>query len=362
MKKNIIKLFDPVIGNNEKKAVDRVLKSGYWASGSGEGDVKKFEKLFLDYTNAKSCIAVNNGTSALHLALSLYDIRGKEVILPSITFVSTAHAIIYNGGIPIFAEINPTTLCIDVDDVTKKITKKTKIILPVHFGGMACDMKKLKKISTEYKIKLVEDAAHATGTKFCDSKIGSIGDATCFSFHPVKNLAMPTGGAITLNGKNSKEFEKILKSRRWCGIENRKASKYEINELGWNFYMNEFSAAIGIEQLKKIEKLNNKRRKIARRYFNSIQTNEKMPFLETCSYHLYWIQVKKRDKFMKKMLDEGIQTGIHYNPVHKMNFYDKKQKLSISEKVGDTIVSLPIHPNLSDKDVEKIIKTTNRLL
>lgn len=153
-----IKLFDPHVGRREEKAIVDTLYSKFWASGAGIGKVLEFEEKFRKYTKASSCVAVNSGTAALHLALSLFDIKGKEVILPSLSFVSTAHAVLYNGGIPIFADIKEDTLCLDPENVRKKITKKTKIILPVHFGGFPCDMKQFLDIKKENKINVVEDA------------------------------------------------------------------------------------------------------------------------------------------------------------------------------------------------------------
>jgi len=357
----MIKLFDPIIGEEEKKAITKVLQSKFWASGSGTNNVLKFEKKFAKYVNAKKCIAVNSGTAALHLALSLLDIKNKEVILPSLTFVSTAHAVLYNGGIPKFVDVDPKTLCIDPNEIKKAVSKKTKVILPVHFGGMPCYLDEIQKICVNKKIEIIEDAAHAVGTSFKKKKIGSNGMAVCFSFHPVKNLAMPTGGAITLNDKNYKKYESKLKSLRWCGITNRKGVKYDVDKVGWNYYMNEFSAVIGLEQLKKLGKLNERRRKIAKIYSNEIQIDSKMPFNKECTYHIFWLQVKNRDNFIKKMRAKGIETGIHYLPVHKMSIYKGKHNLPKTDEISKKIVSIPIHPNLSDYEIDKIIKNTNKL-
>ncbi|MGQ0790781.1 MAG: DegT/DnrJ/EryC1/StrS family aminotransferase [Nitrosopumilaceae archaeon] len=356
----IIKLFDPAIGIKEEVTVRKVLKSGFWASGLGIKNVLVFEKQFRKYIGSKECVTVNSGTAALHLALSLYDIKNKEVILPSLSFVSTAHSIIYNGGKPVFVDVDPVKLCIDPQMVKKALTKKTRLILPVHFAGMTCELDEIIELSKKFNIKIVEDAAHAAGTSYKNRKIGSHGNVVCFSFHPVKNLAMPSGGAITLNDENSKMFREILKSKRWIGISNRKGAKYDVTDIGWNYYMNEFSAAIGIEQLKKLDKSNTKRRKIAKRYSEEIQVDRKIPFSKNCSYHLFWIIVKNRDYFMNKMQQNNIETGIHYLPIHKMKFYNCKSKLPITEKVAKNIVSLPIHPNLTDEDISRIIKLTNR--
>ena len=360
MKKKI-KLFNPLIGHQEELAIKKTLKSRFWASGAGTGNVLKFENEFNNYIGSNYCVALNSGTAALHLALSLIDIKNKEVILPSFTFVSTAHSIVYNGGKPVFIDVDPHTLCIYPDSIQKSITKKTKIILPVHFGGMACNLDEIISICKEYDINLIEDAAHAAGTTFKRKKIGTHGIAVCFSFHPVKNLAMPTGGAIALNGKKSNAYRKILQSRRWCGISNRKGSKYDVNQIGWNYYMNEFSAAIGLEQLKKLDTMNRKRKQIAKIYSKRINLDRKMPFNEECSYQLYWIQVKNRDNFMKKMNERGIETGIHYLPLHKMSFYKGNQKLPITQSIEHQIVSIPMHPNLTNSDVSWIIKSVNEL-
>jgi dTDP-4-amino-4,6-dideoxygalactose transaminase len=358
--KNRIKLFDPDIGKEETLATKKVLESKFWASGSGVGKVLEFEKKFKKYVSSDYCIALNNGTAALHLALSLINIENKEVILPSLSFVSTAHAVLYNRAKPVFVDVDPKTLCIDPKMVQKVITKDTAVILPVHFGGMPSNLDVLSGLCKDHKLVLVEDAAHAAGASFKHTKIGSHGTAVCFSFHPVKNLAMPTGGAITLNGKKSDRFDKILRSRRWCGISHRKGVKYDVTDLGWNYYMNEFSAAIGIEQLKKLDKMNSKRIKIARRYSKEIDAEIKMPFDKDCVYHLYWIQVKNRENFMRKMKDNNIETGIHYRPIHTMTFYKKNIKLPVTEEAGRKIVSIPIHSNLDEPDVDKIIKLVNR--
>ena len=355
-----IKLFDPQIGRNEENAIKNVLKSRFWASGAGTGKVKDFENNFNQYIGSKSCIAVNSGTSALHLALSLFDLNGKEVIIPSFSFVSTAHAVIYNGGKPVFVDIEPDTLCLDPDKIRKRINPKTRLVLPVHFAGMPCNLKEISNICKEHKLTIIEDAAHAAGASYNKKRIGTYGSAACFSFHPVKNLAMPTGGAITINMKTSKKVRKILLERRWCGISNRKGVKYDVTDLGWNFYMNEFSAAIGLEQLKKLDNLNSKRKKTAKRYSKEINMERKMPFDKNCSYHLYWIQVKNRKFFMKKMTESHIETGIHYLPIHKMKYYNQNKHLPITENTSKSIVSIPIHPNLEDESVDKIIKLVNQ--
>ena len=273
-----IKLFDPLIDESESKIISKVLKSKSWASGSGTGNVYKFEQKMNRYLGSNECIAVNSGTAALNLSLSLAEIKNKEVILPSLSFVSTAHAVILNGGKPVFVDIEPDTLCINPDEISNAITKNTKVILPVHFAGMPCNMKKINSLCKKHNLLLIEDAAHATGSMYNNKKIGTHGTAVCFSFHPVKNLAMPTGGLIALNNKQSKKFRKLLDAKRWCGITDRVGSDYDIKDIGWNYYMNEFSAAIGLEQLKKLNHTNSRRKQIAKTYSIKILIEKKMPF------------------------------------------------------------------------------------
>jgi len=354
-----IKLFDPVIGVSEKNVLIRVLKSKFWASGSGVGAVSRFENEFKKFVQSNSCIAVNSGTAALNLAFSLLDVKNKEVILPSMSFVSTAHCIVENGGIPVFVDVDPNTLCINSEKIEYAITKNTKAIISVHFGGMPCNIKKINKIAKKYNLYTVEDAAHASGTTFNKKKIGSHGNLVCFSFHPVKNLAMPSGGLISINHKNHKKFKQLLSSRRWCGITNRNDSDYDVKEIGWNYYMNEFSAAIGLEQLKKLSYLNKIRKNIAKKYSTEINLETKMPYDENCSYHLYWILVKNRQKFRQRLYENGIETGTHYKPIHLMSMYKKNISLPITESAGKNIVTLPIHPNLKKHQIKKIINSVN---
>ena len=358
--KKIIKLFDPSIGKEEEIAIKHVLTSKIWASGAGAGKVSEFESKFRKYTNSKNCVAVNSGTAALNLALSLYDIKDKEVILPSMTFVATANAVIMNGGKPVFIDIDKNTLNIDLEHLKSAITHKTKIILPVHFGGLSCEMDKIKSIAKKNNLKIVEDAAHAAGSKYKNAKIGSHGNAVCFSFHPVKNLAMPTGGLIAINEKNDKKIRESLLAKRWCGITNRNGVNYDIKQIGNNYYMNEFSAAIGLVQLKKLDMLNNIHRKIAKRYSQEIKLNTKMQFNKNCSYHLYWILVKNRDQFRKKMSECGIETGTHYKPIHTFSLYRSKTKLKNTENIGKSIVNIPCHSTLKESDIEKVIRLTNK--
>ena len=220
---------------------------------------------------------------------------------------------------------------------------------------------KINSLSKKYNLKIIEDAAHATGASYKNKKIGSHSMGVCFSFHPIKNLAMPTGGLISINDKNHEKIRELLSARRWCGITDRKNTLYDVKEIGNNYYMNELSAAIGLTQLKKLDKLNSIRKKIAKRYYQEIKLNTKMQYDKNCSYHLYWILVKNRNEFRKKLSRHKIETGTHYKPVHTFSLYKSKAKLKITENVGKSIVTIPCHPNLKESDIDKIIKSINLL-
>ena len=355
-----IQLSKPLVTSAEESIINKVIKSHFWASGSGVGYVKKFENSLNKFTGSNTCIGVNSGTAALNLALSLFDLKNKEVLIPSLTFVSTAHAVILNGAKPIFVDVNPETLCLDEKQIQNSITKNTKAIIPVHFAGFPCNLTAIRSICKKNNLYLIEDAAHAIGSTFNNKKIGAHGDAVCFSFHPVKNLAMPTGGAITINHKNHKKFRKQLESRRWCGISDRNNVDYDVHELGWNYYMNEFSAAIGLVQLKKLNEMLKTRKRIAKFYDREINLENKIPYSTDCSYHLYWILVENRKQFRKKLANEGIETGTHYKPVHHMSYYKNKKPLPITEKISNEIVTIPIHPNLTDNQLSKIVHFVNK--
>jgi len=179
----------------------------------------------------------------------------------------------------------------------------------------------------------------------------------------VKNLAMPTGGMIAINDRNHKKIRDTLLARRWCGITNRKGPHYDVRDIGWNYYMNEFSAAIGLIQLNRLNSSNQARKEIAKRFCKELKAEQTIPYTKNCIYHIFWILVKNRKSFMKKMFDFGVETGIHYKPIHNLTYYNKKNNnLPVTDKISEKIVSIPIHPNLSDNDVSFIIKSINKII
>jgi dTDP-4-amino-4,6-dideoxygalactose transaminase len=358
-----IKLFDPHVTSQEADAAAQVLMSHNWASGAGTGKVKAFEENLCRYLGADDVIAVNSGTAALDLALRVLDVRGKDVLVPSLTFVSTAHAAVYNGANPVFVDVDPVTLCMDPADLEiKSRAANGAAVVPVHFGGMPCDMKAIMDVAAK-GMYTVDDAAHACGAEIAGKKVGSIGHMTCLSFHPVKNLAMPTGGAIAVNGPSKAELRKKLNSLRWCGIDNREGTSYDVTSVSQNYYMSEVSAAIGLVQLDKLDRLNGRRRQIAKRYSSEIKQAEKMPFSHDCAYHLYWILAPRRSELIKHMNEKGIEVGTHYRPIHTMTAYSQiKAEVPVTEKLGKEIVTIPIHPNLTDDDVSQVVDAVNSFL
>ncbi|KKQ74297.1 MAG: putative pyridoxal phosphate-dependent enzyme, partial [Candidatus Woesebacteria bacterium GW2011_GWB1_38_5b] len=338
-----------------------------------------FEEKFSKYCGVKYGVSCSNGTKAIHLALMAVGIKaGDEVILPALTFASTAHAVLYVGATPVLADIKPDTLCIDPEDIKKKLTLKTKVIMPVHYGGHPAELTDIIKIANK-KIAIIEDAAHACGSFYKGIKIGNITPLTCFSFHAVKNLATGDGGMITTNNKTQAER---LRQLRWLGIskdtwkriEKIKTSEkfrvkgygwyYEIHELGYKYHMNDIAAAIGIAQLAKLEKSNEKRRMLARRYTKKLACLEEVVLPTVYDHvvsaqHNYVIQAKKRDELHLYLRNKNISTGVHYMPIHMHPLYKKMaktSKLPVTEKVWRNLLTLPLYPQLTSQEQDKIIK------
>jgi perosamine synthetase len=362
----MIQVFKPFMGEEEIDAVAEVLKSGWIGLGPKTAGL---EKGFAEYIGVEYAVGVNSATSALDLALKLLQINhGDEVIVPTITFVSTAHVVAYNLGTPIFADVDPTTLSIDIEDVKRKISLRTRAIIPVHYGGRPVDMDRLKDVSGN--IPIIEDAAHACGGVYKGRKCGSLGDIGCFSFHAVKNLAMGDGGALTINDGAMAERAKRL---RWLGIDKGTWDRSEIDksywweyfvdEIGLKCHMNDIMAAIGLVQLSKLEMMNSRRKEIAKIYseaFRDVEWIEIPPDDNDeykSSWHIYHIKVDRRDELSIYLQENGIATGVHYKPIHLYSCYGNRPVLPVAEKTFLRILSLPMYPGMSNEDVEKVIDT-----
>ena len=246
----MIKVAIPITGMDEYKSIKEIILSGKFVSGK---KVENFEKKFAKYIGTKYAVCFNSGTAALHASLSALNLKkNDEVIVPSISFVSTATAVLHQNCTPIFCDVNLENYCLSIDDLQKKISKKTKAIIPVHFAGSSCDMKKMMKIANKNNIKIIEDCSQAHGTKFYNKKVGSFGEMSCFSFYATKHMTTGEGGILCTNNKN---IFRYCKSFRNHGMIDRDTHSF----LGYNYRMSELNASIGLVQLKKIDKINSRR-------------------------------------------------------------------------------------------------------
>lgn len=368
----IIPLFKPSMENQEVKAVREALFSGWIGLGP---KTQEFEEKFSDYIGVKYAIGVNSGTAALHLALKALDLKTKdEVITTSLTFVSTNHAILYHRAKPVFADIYEDTLTLNIEDIKRKITSRTRVILPMHYAGHPADLDEIMDIAKEKNIYLVEDAAHACGAQYKDRYIGTFGNLTCFSFHAVKNLSVGEGGMITTNNK---KFAERIRKLRWMGInkttwdraKNQKkySWQYSVDEIGYKEHLDDIHSAIGLVQLKKLKRLNQRRRQIVSIYneaFNKIKwitIPTERPYVKS-SYHLYVIKVSStfRNKLIDYLASKGISAGVHYFPNHLYSIYRPyRTHLPVTEDIYRRIITLPLYPDLKDSEVRMITKAVS---
>jgi dTDP-4-amino-4,6-dideoxygalactose transaminase len=349
---NFIPIAKPIIGKEEKKAVNRVLASGMLAQGK---EVEEFEKRFAKYIGTKHAIATTNGTSALMLALVGLNIKG-EVLVPSFTHVSTATSILYAGAKPVFVDIDPDTYCMDPADAKKKITDKTEAILPVHLYGQPCQMDELRDLAQRDELYIVEDACQAHGAEFKGKRVGSLGDAGCFSFYPTKNMTTGEGGMVTTDND-------MLALRMRAYRDHGQEQKYCHTTLGYNFRMTNIHAAIGIEQLKKLDRFNKARQANAKYYNKAIEDVEKTPFEALhCKhvYHQYTLWVDEREKFLQHLTANSIGYGVHYpRGAHQQPVINSSARLKWTEEACDHVASIPVHPSLSKKDLERVAEAVN---
>jgi len=341
----IVPIAKVELGEEEINAVVEVLKSGRLIQGE---KVEEFEKLFAQKVGAKYAVAVSSGTAALHIAYLALIKPGDEVLVPAFTHISTASMICFARGKPIFCDIDSKTFTIDLDEVKRKITIRTKAIAPVHLFGNACEIDEILKMAREYGLKIIWDAAQAHGTKYKGKDIGCFDDVVCYSFYPTKNMITGEGGMLTTNNPELYEKFKLLRSH---GQE----SKYYHTMLGLNYRMTEVEAAVGIEQLKKLDNMIDKRRQNAEFLNKELSQLEgiTIPFVKEYvkhSYHQYSILLDKkinRNKFIEALGERGIGIGIHYpTPLHKQPVFNSSEKLPVCEDLSQKILSLPVHPGV----------------
>ena len=362
-----------LIEEDDIDAVVTVLRSDWITTGP---KIAEFEQGVADFVGVKEAVAVSSGTAALHATMYAIDIKpGDEVILPPMTFAATANAVVFQGGTPVFADVEPDTLLIDPDQVKKKITGHTKAIIAVDYGGHPCDYDRLRQIADEHKLHLIDDACHALGARYKRKNLGSLADQAIFSFHPVKHITTAEGGIIV---SNDPKVANRLRLFRNHGIssdsrqrETRDSWYYEMIDLGYNYRISDIQCALGISQLRKLNRFLKTRRKIASFYDKALSTIEGVAPLSVHSdvchaYHLYVVKLDNnvlgidRDYFFKQMRKSGIGVNVHYIPVHLHPFYKKQYKTHcglcpVAEEEYTKIVSLPIHQGMSESDANKVI-------
>lgn len=362
-----IQLFKPYHGEEEIQAVAEVLRSGWWGQGP---KTVEFEQRFAEFVHARQAVSLNSATAALQLSLKVAGVAGGEVITTPLTFVSTNHAILLNEAVPVFADVEADTLNIDPQDVLRKITPKTRAILAVHYGGHPADIDRLHDIAREHHLVVVEDAAHAAGAQYKGKAIGSISPLTCFSFHPVKNLATGDGGMITLDND---AWDARLRRLRWVGINkdtwvrsqgkdaSQYAWEYDVEEIGYKFHSNDIMSAIALVQLSRLSFTNQRRREICALYDAGLRDVSwlTLPVEKDYAYsarHNYVVRCDDRDGLAAWLRDHKVGSGMHYIPNHLHAMYKQyATPLPIIDREWLRLLTLPLHPNLTDDDVAYII-------
>lgn len=363
-----IPLFKIYWDEEDIKAVEEVIRSGmHWCLGK---QIEEFEKAIAEYVGARYCVTFNSGGSALHALMIAYDFKpGDEVIVPSFTFIATAYAPLYVGAKPVFADIEEETLGLDPEDVKEKITKKTKAIIPIHYGGMPCKIKELKGIAEDYNLILIEDAAEAFGAKVKDKYVGTFGDSAIFSFCQNKIFTTSEGGCVVTNNKKIYERLKLIVSygRVTSGNYFTYSPNVDYVMIGYNWRLSTILAALGLSQLKKVDKLIKMRRKNAKYLNKKLQniSRIKLPIEPKdyfAVYQLYTIRIlngkEARDSLMNFLFSRGISTRIYFYPVHKYTIFRKLGYLDISlpvtEEISSQVLTLPMYPHMTKNELDYI--------
>ena len=361
-----IKLSKSRITKSEKNAVRKVLNNEFLGMGK---EVLNFEtKLSKFLKSPVACVV--NGTAAIQLALQSIGIgENDEVLVPSLTFLSTFQAVSSNNATPIPCDVIEEDLTLDPVDMENKITNKTKAVIPVHYSGGFKNLKKIYNIAKKYKLRVVEDAAHAFGSRIGQSLVGSYGDIICFSFDGIKNITSGEGGCVVTRNKkvinNIKVIRNLgIKSKNISGYHYQRNNDFDVNVLGWRYHMSDLMAAIGIEQLKRFNSIANKRQKLCKEYDVLLRDVKSVRTIDhdydLIVPHIYVIVVKTkniRNRLMNSLRAHGVETGVHYKPNHLLKYYSVncRYKLPVTEKMYNRILTLPLHEGLLVKDVKEIV-------
>ena len=366
-----VRLSELDFGSEEIQRVVDVLESEWLTMGP---ETEAFEAAFARFLDVKHAIAVTNGTAALHLAHHVMDIGpGDEVIVPSLTFIATANSVLYTGATPVFSDVTGThDFNIDPDDIERRITPRTKGIAVLHYAGYPADMDRIQSIARRHGLYVVEDAAHAPGSMYKGRKLGTIGDVGCFSFFPNKNMSTGEGGLVVTN--DDRLAERIRRARShsmtsltWDRVRGH-ANSYDVLDLGFNYRIDEVRAAMGHAQLERLESNNNRRKVLMEKYLTGLLECSmiKVPFEPadgTFAFHLCPLLLAEevdRAVFMSGMKERGIQTSIHYPPVHLFSYYIdrfgfQEGMLPVTEMITGREVTLPLYPGMSEGDVCRVV-------
>jgi dTDP-4-amino-4,6-dideoxygalactose transaminase len=363
------------VGEEEALAVCEVIRSGWMTMGP---KTFEFEKAFASYVRASHAIAVSTGTAALHLALEAAGIReGDEVLLPTTTFTATAEAVTYLGARPVLVDIDPVTMNLDPVDGARRITPRTKAMIPVHLGGQPCDMEEIQTIARRHSLRIIEDAAHALPSEYRGKRIGQISEFTCFSFYATKTLTTGEGGMVTTENPIAAERIRLMRLHgierdAWKRYRGDGSWRYEVLEAGFKYNLTDFQSAIGLVQLAKCDAMRRARQKIALRYTAAFSSREELWVPEirperSTSWHLYILRLRldrlrvDRDAFIRALKEGGVTCSVHFIPLHLHPYYQR----AYGYKAGDfpqaeqqygSCLSLPIFPGMTEQEIEHVIR------
>ncbi|MFC1869949.1 DegT/DnrJ/EryC1/StrS family aminotransferase [Chloroflexota bacterium] len=367
-----IRLVKPYVGKEELENIKEVLERAWLGNGP---KVVELEKAWSEYLGCRDSVAVNSCTAALHLALWVYQFpKGKKVLVPAMTFVSTANAALYNGLTPVFVDVDEATLGIDLADLERKCDQDCVAAMPVHFGGHPVPMDELMPWAKSHNLKVISDCAHCAGGQYKGRKLGTWADIGCFSFEEKKCLATGDGGMVSSDDEDL--IEKIRGNRQvgmssgtWQRFkqagDNRDADAYhwyyDVRELGYKYNMNDVIAAIGLAQLKKLDYMNNRRVEILKKYLDGIKdchnVKPAFPYDLTTTYYDFMVRTRNRDEFIIHMQKKGVATGVHTMPVPLLSLYqDYEVDIPTAMRIWEEYVVLPLYVELSDEKIAYVIE------